>query len=346
MESWFCPPLWRQRRSFIVDILDRFQIKSVIDYGCGEGNILSFLITPSDNNQITKIAGVDISKEELEKATEACLPWPSDYSQKRLHPLMIDIYQGSIGEPDKRLKGYEAIICSEVIEHVYQDVLDSFFQVALGFYRPKILIVTTPNYEYNVHFPNLHYGTDKASLRHLDHKFEWTREQFKAWCTEGAERTREEEKEEEEGVIEERYKLIKHIEFPYFDEIPTSSQILKEISDYIEALCKADHYYYYKRPKRNRPRCSIEIDKTVDWNTFDIKTVVRHDEEKREQYHEPGLYTHCPVELPLEQLWSIARVRYLCQGIVDNLKSRLSELKDIREENNTIIINKSFKIDD
>lgn len=167
------------------------------------------------------------------------------------------------------------------------------------------------------------------------------------YCTQACvfiKRTREEEKEED--VVEERYKLIKHIEFPYFDEIPTSSQILKEISDYIEALCKADHYYYYKRPKRNRPRCSIEIDKTVDWNTFDIKTVVRHDEEKREQYHEPGLYTHCPVELPLEQLWSIARVRYLCQGIVDNLKSRLSELKDIREENNTIIINKSFKIDD
>lgn len=168
------------------------------------------------------------------------------------------------------------------------------------------------------------------------------------YCTQACvfiKRTREEEREEE-SIIEERYKLIKHIEFPYFDEIPTSSQILKEISDYIEVLCKADHYCYYKRPKRNRPRCSIQIDKTVDWNTFDIKTVVRHDEEKREQHHEPGLYTHCPLELPLEQLWNIARVQYLCQGIVDNLKSRLNELKDIREENNTIIINKSFKIDD
>lgn len=142
---------------------------------------MSFLITPSDNNQIIKIAGVDISEEELEKAIEACLPWPSDYSHKRLHPLVIDIYQGSIGEPDERLKGYEAIICSEVIEHVYQDVLDSFFPVALGLYRPKILIVTTPNCEYNVHFPNLHYGTDKASFRHADHKFEWTRKEFEAW---------------------------------------------------------------------------------------------------------------------------------------------------------------------
>jgi 2-polyprenyl-3-methyl-5-hydroxy-6-metoxy-1,4-benzoquinol methylase len=88
---------------------------------------------------------------------------------------------GSIGIPDDRLKGYQAIICTEVIEHVYSDVLDQFLDLTLGVYHPEILIVTTPNAEYNVHFPDLKYGTKESSFRHYDHKFEWTRKEFESW---------------------------------------------------------------------------------------------------------------------------------------------------------------------
>jgi hypothetical protein len=38
--------------------------------------------------------------------------------------------------------------------------------------------VTTPNAEYNVRFENLPSG----SLRHRDHRFEWTRDEFAAWA--------------------------------------------------------------------------------------------------------------------------------------------------------------------
>ncbi|KAJ1910264.1 hypothetical protein H4219_006248 [Mycoemilia scoparia] len=51
-----------------------------------------------------------------------------------------------------------------------------------GYYKPQILIATTPNAEFNVYFPDLKYGTPESKFRHDDHKFEWTRNEFKEWC--------------------------------------------------------------------------------------------------------------------------------------------------------------------
>jgi hypothetical protein len=39
-------------------------------------------------------------------------------------------------------------------------------------------VVTTPNVEHNVRFEGLAPG----SLRHRDHRFEWTRAEFRAWA--------------------------------------------------------------------------------------------------------------------------------------------------------------------
>ena len=49
-------------------------------------------------------------------------------------------------------------------------------QVIFGQLSPKIAIITTPNVEFNVLFPNL-----KQGFRHYDHKFEWTRAEFQEW---------------------------------------------------------------------------------------------------------------------------------------------------------------------
>ena len=43
-------------------------------------------------------------------------------------------------------------------------------------------MVTTPNREFNVLFDGLPAGT----LRHRDHRFEWTRTEFEAWAGESA----------------------------------------------------------------------------------------------------------------------------------------------------------------
>jgi hypothetical protein len=47
-----------------------------------------------------------------------------------------------------------------------------------------MVVVTTPNIEYNVRFENLPAGV----FRNADHRFEWTREQFQSWSRDVAER--------------------------------------------------------------------------------------------------------------------------------------------------------------
>lgn len=61
------------------------------------------------------------------------------------------------------------------IEHLYPDVLDAFPYNIFCYVHPKLVIVTTPNAEFNILFK------DFKKFRHYDHKFEWTREQFQDW---------------------------------------------------------------------------------------------------------------------------------------------------------------------
>ncbi|CAG8582297.1 4096_t:CDS:2, partial [Diversispora eburnea] len=185
---FFDPPLWRQRRSLAVEVLRKNKVTSVFDYGCGEGSLLSFLIQPYEEEPILHLAGVDISHEALKSVVLYCQPMEDDYAPDflRLSPLTIELYQGSIDVADERLIGIEAIVCLEVIEHVYPNVLNKFFETVLGTYKPKVLIVSTPNVEFNVYFPQLKYGTPEAIPRIDDHKFEWTRKEFQEWCNVGA----------------------------------------------------------------------------------------------------------------------------------------------------------------
>ena len=48
-------------------------------------------------------------------------------------------------------------------------------ETVFGQLSPKVVIVTTPNVEFNVLFPGL------KGFRHYDHKFEWTRAEFQEW---------------------------------------------------------------------------------------------------------------------------------------------------------------------
>ena len=66
----------------------------------------------------------------------------------------------------------------EVIEHIDLDRLDSVERVVLAFAKPKIVVVTTPNAEFNAKFE----GMKPGEFRHIDHRFEWTRAEFAAWA--------------------------------------------------------------------------------------------------------------------------------------------------------------------
>ena len=66
----------------------------------------------------------------------------------------------------------------EVVEHLDPPRLAAFERVLFEFARPRTVVLTTPNAEYDPLFEGL---PDGAS-RHRDHRFEWTREEFRAWA--------------------------------------------------------------------------------------------------------------------------------------------------------------------
>ncbi len=64
---------------------------------------------------ITRLAGVDISNERLELAANDCQPQEFELGQNlRVNNLTIELYQGSVAEPDSQLMGYDALACLEV----------------------------------------------------------------------------------------------------------------------------------------------------------------------------------------------------------------------------------------
>ncbi len=149
----------------------RLGSSTLVDLGCGEGRILAALMKLK---QLSRLVGMDVSMRSLEYARDRL-------NLERLPPRQrerIDLLHGSLIYRDDRLKGFDVATVVEVIEHLDAARLASFEPVLFEFARPSAIIVTTPNREYNVRFPNLAPG----QFRHGDHRFEWTRAEFRAWC--------------------------------------------------------------------------------------------------------------------------------------------------------------------
>ncbi len=92
ISSVFHPPLWEQRRDFIINALRRDKtIKKVLDIGCGEGSLLQVL---ANSTQFSHLTGVDIDPLELKQCEYYCRPNERDKMHLRELPLTVDLYQG------------------------------------------------------------------------------------------------------------------------------------------------------------------------------------------------------------------------------------------------------------
>ncbi|HLJ86736.1 MAG TPA: 3' terminal RNA ribose 2'-O-methyltransferase Hen1 [Candidatus Angelobacter sp.] len=169
--------LWRQRIAAVMATLRSVSAQRVLDLGCGEGKLLRSLL---EERALTEIVGMDVSHRSLEVAAQRLhldrLPTIQRERLKLIH--------GSLMYRDKRLAGYDAATVVEVIEHLDPPRLAAFEKVLFQEARPKAVIVTTPNAEYNVKFETLPAG----QFRHKDHRFEWTRQQFQQWSGQISER--------------------------------------------------------------------------------------------------------------------------------------------------------------
>jgi 3' terminal RNA ribose 2'-O-methyltransferase Hen1 len=170
-------PLAVQRREAIVTALRQSGAARVLDLGCGQGQLVQTLLK---DPAFTEIVGVDVSMRAL---TIASRRLKLDRMGER-QASRVQLFQGSLAYTDVRLKGYDAAVLSEVIEHLDLPRLPALEYAVFGSARPRTVLVTTPNVEYNVRWESLPAG----HVRHGDHRFEWTRAQFRAWAGAVAER--------------------------------------------------------------------------------------------------------------------------------------------------------------
>ncbi len=160
-----------QRMGSVLAVLRSAGAKRVLDLGCGGGNLLRALL---EDKSFTEIVGYDVSMSSLERAA-ARLRLDRMPERQRAR---LKLVQGSLTYRDRRIAGYDAAAAVEVIEHLDPHRLASFERVLFEQARPSLVVLTTPNVEYNVCFETLPSG----KLRHGDHRFEWTRSQFRAWA--------------------------------------------------------------------------------------------------------------------------------------------------------------------
>ena len=159
------------RRDSVLAALKDVGAKRVLDLGCGDGALLRALLA---DRFFTEIVGVDVSARALQYA-ERKLRLDR---QPELVARRLTLKQGSLTYTDSALKGYDAAVLMEVIEHVDPPRLGALEHAVFGSARPAAVIVTTPNAEYNVLYETLETGR----MRHRDHRFEWTRAQFADWA--------------------------------------------------------------------------------------------------------------------------------------------------------------------
>ena len=161
-----------QRMAAAAEALVASGATRVVDLGCGEGRLIRELMA---NKQFKEIVGIDASIRSLERA------------EQRLHldrlPARqqgrVKLLQGALTYRDARIDGFDAAALVEVIEHVDPDRLPALERTVFEHMAPDTVVVTTPNREYN----QLFEGMPEGALRHGDHRFEWTRDEFRAWTT-------------------------------------------------------------------------------------------------------------------------------------------------------------------
>lgn len=160
--------LHEERLAAVLGYLRSVGAQSVLDLGCGEGSLLLRL---AQESQIHRIVGVDISNSSLACAQRALDNLPSEPAPQ------IELRCVSFMEANAEFADCDAAVLLETIEHVDPQHLGRVEEAVFRSYRPRHVMVTTPNQDYNV----LH-GMHPDAMRHPDHRFEWGRARFRRWA--------------------------------------------------------------------------------------------------------------------------------------------------------------------
>lgn len=163
--------LHEQRHGAVLAALRGSGARSVLDLGCGGGQLLRSLLR---DRQFDRIVGLDVSIRSLERAKRRLR---LDRLPER-QAARIKLIHGSLTYRDDRLEGFDAATLVEVIEHLDPPRLSALEKVLFASARPGTVVLTTPNRDYNSVWETLPAG----EFRHSDHRFEWSREEFEGWA--------------------------------------------------------------------------------------------------------------------------------------------------------------------
>ncbi len=163
--SW----LHEQRLESVQQVVRDCGARSVIDLGCGDGDLLTRLIFEP---QIQRIVGLDISQETLYR-----LRTRLDGIPPAGHAPRVELVHGSMTEPGPALIGFDCALLIETIEHLDPARLSEVERALFARMRPTTVVITTPNAELN---PLL--GVPSYRFRHPGHRFEWGRAKFRSWA--------------------------------------------------------------------------------------------------------------------------------------------------------------------
>jgi 2-polyprenyl-3-methyl-5-hydroxy-6-metoxy-1,4-benzoquinol methylase len=162
--------LHEQRLKAVMTAIEEIGARSLVDLGCGEGRLLRLALK---NRSLERMLGIDVSMQALALASRRLrLEKMPPAERKR-----IELAHGSLLYRDRRLEGFDVAALVEVVEHLDPPRLGAMERVVFEHARPRRVIVTTPNREYNARWEAL-----GERLRHSDHRFEWTRAECQSWA--------------------------------------------------------------------------------------------------------------------------------------------------------------------
>lgn len=165
MTSW----LHEQRLRAVQEAVRASGARTVLDLGCGDGDLLTRL---AGEPGIERIVGLDLSLAALERL-RARLGGLAEGTVK----AHVELVHASMTEPRPALGGFDCAVLVETIEHIDPERLSAIERAVFGAMRPGTVVVTTPNTEFNALL-----GVPSHRLRHPDHRFEWDRARFRRWA--------------------------------------------------------------------------------------------------------------------------------------------------------------------
>ncbi|HUF86709.1 MAG TPA: methyltransferase domain-containing protein, partial [Thermohalobaculum sp.] len=136
MTTW----LHEQRLAAVADVVRASGARTVLDLGCGEGDLLTRLVREPG---IERIVGVDLCREALGRLQARLAALPGNACSQ------VELVHGSISEAGAALRGFDCAILVETIEHTDPERLSLLERSLFGGMRPGTVAITTPNADFN-----------------------------------------------------------------------------------------------------------------------------------------------------------------------------------------------------